>query len=142
MTDKVYLIGSFSQLESIIIKKNKILTKDETNSSPEKRNGYVDILLMYSYDWLDDIPQNERIPCNSFCERMMQLSKTKYWSREDIQNISKMVGYSVWDRRGAYIDKGDKDENGDPIEHRYVKDGIEQVHCKHQWVSHIVKRKD
>ena len=33
---------------------------------------------------------------------MMQLSKTKLWSRQDIENISLRLGYSVWDRRGGW----------------------------------------
>jgi hypothetical protein len=99
-----------------------------------------EILIRYTYEWLDDIPLNERIPCNDFCAKLMELNR--FYARTDIELISERVGYSVWDRRGAWIDKGDKDENGDPIEHPYIKDGVEQGHCKHQWVANFVKRKE
>lgn len=121
-----------------LFKKNKSVSKEVA----EKINSNAtEILIRYSYEFLDDVPQNERVACNAFCEKMMELSKTKFWSRSDIEQISEIMGYSVWDRRGFWIDKGDLDENGEPIEYRYIKDGVEQEHCKHQWKSNIVKKK-
>lgn len=71
----------------------------------------------------------------------MELSQTTVWSRVQIEKISEKLGYSVWDRRGAWIDKGDKDSEGNPIEHPYIKDGVEQIHCKHKWKSNILTKK-
>lgn len=65
----------------------------------------------------------------------------KVYSGSDIESMSLRLGYSVWYRRGGWINKGDKDENGDPIEHHYIKDGKKYFHCKHQWKSDIVMKK-
>jgi hypothetical protein len=100
-----------------------------------------DIVIRYTYDWSDDVPLNERIPCNPFCEKMMEIAKTKVWSRSDIENISLRLGYSVWDRRGFWVDQGHKDENGEPIETKWIKNGVEVPYCKHEWKTKILKRK-
>jgi len=108
--------------------------KSEINEEPKSST----FLIRYSYEWLDEIPFTERTPCNEFCKTLMKLDK--FYSRSDIESMSLSLGYSVWDRRGGWIDKWDKDENGNPIEHHYIKDGIEHLHCKHQWKSNIVKK--
>lgn len=116
-------------------KKNSKIQKQEINEDPKSST----FIIRYSYEWLDQIPLNERTPCNDFCKTLMELDK--FYSRSDIESMSLSLGYSVWDRRGGWIDKGDKDENGDPIEHHYIKDGKEYFHCKHQWKSNVVKKK-
>ena len=116
------------------LKKKKSLTeKQEINEEPKTST----FLIRYSYEWLDEIPLNERTPCNEFFKKLMELDKL--YTRSDIESMSLSIGYSVWDRRGGWIDKGDKEENGDPIEHHYIKDGKEYFHCKHHWKSKIVK---
>ncbi|MDE3252510.1 MAG: hypothetical protein KGO92_06860 [Bacteroidota bacterium] len=77
------------------------------------------IKIMYSYDWKDDIPENERDtpehPCRPFCKKLLELSKDRLFSRQDINAISIRVGYSVWELKGG-------------------------EDCRHQWVSHFVKK--
>lgn len=114
--------------------KKKEAPKDE----PKTTNLYI----RYKYDYLDEIPSNERTPCNPFCAKMQEMSNAgKSWNRADIESLSVALGYSVWERRGGWIDLGDTNENGEPIEHGYVKDGVEQEYCKHQWKSFMMKRK-
>jgi hypothetical protein len=91
-----------------------------------------------TYHYLDEVPEEERTPCNDFFTHLM--SENKVYTRTDTEKMSAILGYSVRDRRGGWIDKGDKDENGEPIEHQYIKDGIEYYHYKHQWVSGIFKK--
>lgn len=123
-------------------KKTKPTKESSIEKSNEVKGKSVKALIRYSYEYLDEVPIEERTPCNPFCAKLEELSNSgRFWSRADIENISVRLGYSVWDRRGAWIDKGDKDENGEPIEYQYVKDGVEQIHCKHQWESHLVTEK-
>lgn len=77
------------------------------------------IKIMYSYGWNDDVPENERDspdhPCRPFCKKLLELSETRLFSRQDINSISQQVGYSVWELKGG--------------------DG-----CRHKWISHFVKK--
>lgn len=117
-------------------KRNKP-SKEPTNN--KKGEEKIEVVVGYTYKYLDEVPEEERTPCNDFCAALEKMDKV--YSRSDIEKMSLRLGYSVWDRRGGWIDKGDKDENGEPIEHRYVKDGKEYYHCKHQWVSGIFQKK-
>ncbi len=56
------------------------------------------VLLRYTYDGPEDSRNRP------FCAKMMQLSKTKLWSRQDIENISLRLGYSVWDSTWWLVD--------------------------------------
>jgi len=108
----------------------------------EVRMKLPDMQVRYKYEYLDEIPLNERTPCNEFCAKMQEMSDNgTRWSRVQIENLSEQLGYSLWDRRGAWIDLGDTNENGEPIEHGYIKDGVEQSYCKHQWKSSVMIRK-
>jgi hypothetical protein len=129
-------------------KKNKpSIESFNENNNQEKSEDSVksskQYYVRYSYEYLDEVPTEERNPCNLFCAKLEELSNSgRMWSMSDIQDISMRLGYDVLERRGAWIDKGDKDENGDPIEHGYIdKDGVERMHCKHQWKSHVVVKK-
>ena len=78
------------------------------------------VLLRYTYDG----PQDSRN--RPFCAKMMQLSKTKLWSRQDIENISLRLGYSVWDRRGGWWT---------------MPNGEHSPSCRHEWKTVIVTKK-
>ena len=120
-------------------KKNKPTSSELQNVNSENEKKVTEIILKYSYDWIDDVPISERKPCNSFCAKLMELNRL--YSRADIETISERLGYSVWDRRGAWIDMEDLDEDGNPIEHHYIKDGVKTCHCKHQWKAMAVTYK-
>jgi len=117
--------------------------KSKPSQEPSNKNQgkeeRTEISVGYTYEYLDEVPADERTPCNAFCAKLEEMSRV--YSRVDIEKMSTRLGYSVWDRRGGWIDKGDKDENGEPIEHRYIKDGVEYYHCKHQWVSKVLIKK-
>ncbi len=122
-------------------RKNKPSKESSNEKSNDVKGKSVKATIRYTYEYLDEVPTEERTPCNQFCSVLEEMSKTKTWSRSDIESISERVGYSVWERRGAWIDKGDKDENGEPIEHKYEINGVEQIHCKHQWKSGLYTEK-
>lgn len=87
----------------------------------------TDFLIRYSYDWLPEIPVSERNtpshPSRDFCKALMALNRV--YSRNEIEQISARVGYSVWDRRGGW----------------WNDDGVTKPHCRHRWFSQVVIRK-
>jgi hypothetical protein len=87
-----------------------------------------EILIRYSYEWRSIVPVNERDsadhPSRTFCKELMILNRL--YSRVDIEKISEMVGYSVWDRKGGWWT--------DPINPKPQE-------CRHEWKVNLVKRK-
>lgn len=122
--------------------KNKIITEKKTligedevvrryvnkpvSELPGKDSKVTEILIMYSYDWRVPASQQDYNTSRPFCQKLMDLSRTRLWSRQDIENISKRVGYSVWDRCGGWWTM----PNG---EHSYK--------CRHEWKTNLVTRK-
>ena len=82
-----------------------------------------EIYIRYSYEWR--VADNGN-PSRLFCQRLLQLSKTKMWSRADIEQISMRLGYSVFERCGGWWT---------------MPDGTHSVQCRHEWVSHLVTKK-
>lgn len=85
--------------------------------NPSKK--VTEILIRYSYEG----PQDSRN--RVFCARLLKLNK--FYSRSDIEQISMIMGYSVWDRRGGWFTE---------------PDGSHRPYCRHEWKANIVKRKD
>jgi len=86
----------------------------------DQKPSVTQVLVRYSYEGPEDSKNRP------FCARMLELNRTKVWSRVDIENISKRLGYSVWDRRGGWYTK----KNGKP-----------RPFCRHIWKANIVIRK-
>ena len=85
-------------------------------------------LIRYSYEWKPIVPVSERNtnahPSRPFCAKLMALDR--FWSRSEIEQISRRLGYSVFDRGGGWWNMGD---------------GVNSPSCRHQWVSKVVVRK-
>jgi DNA-binding MarR family transcriptional regulator len=86
----------------------------------DQKPSVTQVLVRYSYEG----PKDDRN--RPFCARMLELAKTKVYSRVDIETISKRVGYSVWDRRGGWLT---------------LPSGKRQAFCRHDWKANIVIRK-
>ncbi len=119
----------------IITEKKTLIGEDEVvrryvnkpvSELPGKSSKVNDILIMYSYDWRVPASQRDYNTSRPFCQKLMDLSLTKFWSRQDIENISKRVGYSVWDRCGGWWT---------------MPDGTHSYQCRHEWKANIVTRK-
>ena len=95
-----------------------------------QKSKVTEVMIRYSYNWRDIVPSNERNsanhPSRPFCVKMMEISRTKMWSRADIESLSMRLGYSVWDRVGGWWT---------------MPDGTHSTQCRHQWVSHLVTKK-
>lgn len=118
-------IGSDVQIERVVEKGLKILEG--------KDSKVTQLQIRYTYAWRDIVPSGpsgERDtanhPSRPFCVKMMDLAKTKVWSRSQIEQISERLGYSVWDRVGGWWT---------------MPDGTRSVQCRHEWKSLIVKKK-
>jgi len=94
-------------------------TADRTKI-PGYKPTVTDIQLRYLYDGPEDSRNRP------FCAKMMELSRTKVWSRADIERISERLGYSVWDRRGGWFTQ---------------PDGTPRPFCRHKWLAITVIKK-
>jgi DNA-binding Lrp family transcriptional regulator len=86
-----------------------------------------EISIKYSYEWNPEVPSSQRDtnahPSRAFCKKLMQLDK--FYSRSEIEQISERLGYSVWDRRGGFWNKG----------------GDISPNCRHIWRSNVLIKK-
>lgn len=81
-----------------------------------------EIKVLYTYELRSDVPPPELIPTSRpFCVKMVKLSKSRMFSRQDIQKLSERLGYSVFTRAGGFWGN------------RY--------HCRHTWMKHVVIKK-
>jgi DNA-binding MarR family transcriptional regulator len=93
----------------------------------DQKPSVTQVLVRYSYELADGVAGPAKLPTTRpFCVRMLELSKTKVYSRVDIETISKRLGYSVWDRRGGWLT---------------LPNGDRQPFCRHEWKANIVIRK-
>jgi len=86
-----------------------------------KDSKVTQLFIRYTYEWMPGFDDGDLATSRAFCKKMISLSKTKTWSRSDIEDISARLGYSVWERRGGWYGN------------RY--------YCRHRWVSKLYKRK-
>lgn len=112
--EKITKVGLDETIERIIEKP----VRDLKGKKPSDK--VTQLMIRYTYSG----PEDDRN--RPFCAKMMQLSKTKVWSRAQIEAISERLGYSVWDRRGGWFTE---------------PDGSHRPYCRHSWKTLIVKEK-
>jgi hypothetical protein len=96
-----------------------------TERIPAKQLPEIKVLYTYEKRAIADgpsiIPTTRR-----FCKRLVQLSESgKMWSIKNIQDLTQRVGYSVFKRCGGF----------------WNNDGVIEYQCRHEWVKHIVIKK-
>ena len=93
----------------------KILERLPAKTLPE-------IKVLYTYELRPDVPPPAIIPTTrAFCKKMLSLSKSRMFSRQDIQKLSERLGYSVFTRAGGWWGNSYK--------------------CRHTWMKHVVIKK-
>lgn len=82
-----------------------------------------EIKVLYSYEKRSDVSGPELLPTSRpFCRRMVAISKTRLFTRQDIQNLSQRLGYSVFTRAGGF----------------WNNNGTIEFHCRHAWIKNVV----
>jgi len=84
--------------------------------------------IRYKYDWRPEFKSNAaslKATSRDFCKTLMKLNKL--YTRQDIDQMSTIMGYSVWDRRGEWYTLPGTD--------------ISRPSCRHIWQQQIVVRK-
>lgn len=85
-----------------------------------------EIKVLYTYEKRSDVAGPTLIPTSRpFCRRMVGLSETRMFSRQDIQKLSERLGYSVFTRAGGF----------------WNNNGTIEFHCRHAWIKHVVIKK-
>ena len=124
LVDNEYLKQNQSKIGTDIIIERELTAPISELQGKNPSKKVTEILIRYSYEWR--VADNGN-PSRKFCERMLELSKTKFWSRSDIEKISMIMGYSVWDRCGGWWT---------------MPNGKASPQCRHEWKANLVKRKD
>jgi len=119
LVDNEYLKVSEKKIGTDIIIERELTAPISELQGKNPSKKVTEILIRYSYEG----PQDSRN--RVFCARLLKLNK--FYSRSDIEQISMIMGYSVWDRRGGWFTE---------------PDGSHRPYCRHEWKANIVKRKD
>ena len=95
----------------------RILAKPLSEITDQKPRT-LEYKIMYSYEGPKDSKNRD------FCRGLLDLNR--FYSRADIETMSRRLGYSVWDRRGGWWTK---------------PNGVASPSCRHKWVQNFVIRK-
>jgi hypothetical protein len=83
--------------------------------------------VRYKYAWAAGFSNADKSSSREFCKVMLDLAdQGKVYTRADIDGISSIMGYSVWNRRGGWY---------------HMKNGVNRPQCRHVWEQQIVIRK-
>jgi hypothetical protein len=83
--------------------------------------------VRYKYSWATGFSNKDKRSSREFCKVMLNLADAgKVYTREDIDGISAIMGYSVWNRRGGWY---------------HTPSGVNRPQCRHVWEQQLVIRK-
>jgi hypothetical protein len=83
--------------------------------------------VRYKYSWATGFSNKDKGSSREFCKVMLDLAgQGKVYTREDIDGISAIMGYSVWNRRGGWY---------------HTPSGVNRPQCRHVWEQQLVIRK-
>jgi len=86
-------------------------------------NAFPKFMIRYSYEVRPNEGAELLPTSRPFCVRMIKLDR--FYSRQDIQKISGILGYNVFERVGGY----------------WNDNGVIKKHCRHFWKANIVVKK-
>jgi DNA-binding Lrp family transcriptional regulator len=85
----------------------------------------IEFEVRYRYDWRPEFQASKPASTSrEFCQTLMKLNKL--YTRQDIDQMSSIMGYSVWDRRGQWYTLPGTD--------------LARPSCRHIWNQQIVRR--
>lgn len=121
-----YLTTKEKNQQGVEVRKVRVT---ETGKELASESKIAEKKVMYKYDWRPEIPDSERNtnshPSRQFCKKMMELSKSRFFSRAEIDSISSRVGINVWTFRGGW----------------WNDNGVNSPSCRHIWKSYLVEKK-
>jgi hypothetical protein len=83
--------------------------------------------VRYKYSWATGFSNKDKRSSREFCKVMIDLAgQGKVYTRDDIDGISAIMGYSVWNRRGGWY---------------HTPSGVNRPQCRHVWEQQLVIRK-
>ena len=83
--------------------------------------------VRYKYSWAAGFSNKDKKTSREFCKVMLELAdQGKVYTRDDINGISNIMGYSVWNRRGGWY---------------HTASGVNRPQCRHVWEQQLVIRK-
>jgi hypothetical protein len=83
--------------------------------------------VRYKYSWAAGLSNKDKKTSREFCKVMLDLAdQGKVYTRDDINGISNIMGYSVWNRRGGWY---------------HTASGVNRPQCRHVWEQQLVIRK-
>ena len=107
--------------ETVIERK---LTKSLPSLIGDLKVKLPEIMIKYSYEVKPGVGPAIIKGTRPFCRMMIE--KKRYFTRQQIENLSMQLGYSLWDRRGGFWNEGN---------------GVISASCRHIWKSNIVIKK-
>lgn len=85
----------------------------------------VEFEVRYRYDWRPEFKSSKPSKTSrEFCQTLMKLNKV--YTRQDIDQMSSLLGFSVWERRGGWYTLPGTD--------------LARPSCRHVWNQQIVRR--
>jgi DNA-binding Lrp family transcriptional regulator len=85
----------------------------------------VEFEIRYRYDWRPEFRSSKPTGTSrDFCQTLMKLNKL--YTRQDIDQMSSIMGFSVWDRRGGWYTLPGTD--------------LSRPSCRHVWNQQVVRR--
>ena len=111
--------------KEVKVGKDVIIERKKTDIKIDKPKT-IRLSVAYTYAKRPDA-QGDTIIATSrpFCVKMVDLAKTRLWSSANIQQMSVVLGYSVFDRVGGF----------------WNNKGTIEIHCRHEWKPIIIQKK-
>jgi len=102
-------------------------TVDQIAKEGAKPTAEPVLEVRYKYAWAAGFSDKDKKTSREFCKVMLDLAdQGKVYTRDDINGISSIMGYSVWNRRGGWY---------------HTASGVNRPQCRHVWEQQIVIRK-
>jgi hypothetical protein len=111
--------------KEVKIGQDVIIERKKTDVKLDKPKT-ITLSVAYTYAKRPDA-QGDTIISTSrpFCVKMVELAQTRLWSSANIQQMSVVLGYSVFDRVGGF----------------WNNNGTIETHCRHEWKPVIIQKK-
>ena len=102
-------------------------TVDQIAKEGAKPTAEPVLEVRYKYSWAAGFSNKDKRTSREFCKVMLDLADAgKVYTRDDIDGISNIMGYSVWNRRGGWY---------------HTASGVNRPQCRHVWEQQLVIRK-